>query len=95
MRAKWRSSSSARSSALKKCLTRADIVREACLQQLLRMTRGSCWNESQDEANIGSYRRREWFANLRICGRLRIMFNGNRPCTGECVQSTAVPLASQ
>src|SRR5580692_172787 len=33
-RAKWRSSLSAYSSALKKFLTRADIVREACLRQL-------------------------------------------------------------
>ena len=33
MRAKWRSSSSACSNVLKKCLTRADIVREAILRQ--------------------------------------------------------------
>jgi|SRR5580692_317286 hypothetical protein len=33
-RAKWRSSLSAYSSALKKCLTRADIVREACFRHL-------------------------------------------------------------
>src|ERR1700680_2023518 len=32
-RAKWRSSLSAGSSVLEKCLTRADIVREAILQQ--------------------------------------------------------------
>jgi hypothetical protein len=41
-RAKWRSSLSACSSALEKCLTRADIVREAIYQQLgLECVR--CW----------------------------------------------------
>ena len=37
---------------------------QACLQQLLRMTRGSCWNESPHEAKLEGYRRRELVCEL-------------------------------
>jgi hypothetical protein len=56
MRAKWRSCLSACSSALEKCLTRADIVRDAILRQLYAVF----IHESQIERSIGAFLLGRW-----------------------------------